>query len=691
MKRRIGFLVAVATLVIAGLAGPLTSAPASALTAPGVAATRLPVPADAAAESDPQINAISCGATGFCVAVGSYRILEGSSIENIGLIDTLSGGVWTAHRAPLPTGATGLVAGSLEGVSCGSATVCAAFGAYSTTSVTNAPMALSLSSGTWKATDVPVPTGGTFPAPGDSDPGISGVGCLSGGCALVGNFYTNAHAIRGWTAGLQGSTWTAPLITSTPNDATAQASWLHGVACGGSLCQAVGGYTSPVGWEPLVVSVDPAAGTSNSPSSHPNLPTGATEMSDLKGIACDSTGLCAAYGSYYTSGGSNEEALVMPVGGTPFQPQAPPTATAASTTIHPAAKIDAAGCAGGTCVLGGYYYDTSSTFHPLLDRFSTGGGTADTAPNGNIPSGVACGATTFCTGFTTSPYGQPIDVLTASGWVTAALVLPGDAVPGALSSALEDATACDSATSCWVAGTYSTNSGGAAFVDHVTPTAAAKAPTVSTSSMPSFALGSSTTFTWHGTAGSASIAHYTVQVRRAAWNGGFGSWTTPSGWGALSAATSHVAVPLPIGDDTCVRVEAVDTGALASGWSAPRCSTRPLDDHSLTASTGWKRASASGYYLGTYSSIKTYGATLNRTSAQFDRLALVATKCSTCGKVAIYAGSSLLATINLYRSTTLREVVIPLPAISLRTATVRLRVVTSGKSVVIDGLGISRS
>jgi len=414
-------------------------------------------------------------------------------------------------------------------------------------------------------------------------------------------------------------------------------------------------------------------------------------MSDLNGIACDSTGLCAAYGSYYTSAGSNEEALVMPVGGTPFQPQAPVTPTTASTTIHPAAKIYGAGCAGGTCVLGGYYYDTSSTFHPFFDRFSSGGGVADAALNNNIPTSVACGAASFCTAFTTSPYGQPIDVLTASGWVGATLVLPGDAAAGALSSAFEDATACDSSTSCWVAGTYSTNSGGAAFVDHVTPTAAAKAPTVSTSAMPSFALGSSTTFSWHGTAGSSPIGHYTVQVRRAAWNGGFGSWTTPSGWSSLSAGTSHVAVPLPVGDDTCVRVEAVDTGALASAWSAPRCSTRPLDDHSLAASSGWSRVKASGFYLGTYSSTKTKGATLTRTGAQFDRVALVATKCPTCGKVAVYSGSTLLATVNLYRATTLREVIIPLPTVSQRTASLRLRVVTSGKLVQIDGLGISRS
>jgi len=111
----------------------------------------------------------------------------------------------------------------------------------------------------------------------------------------------------------------------------------------------------------------------------------------------------------------------------------------------------------------------------------------------------------------------------------------------------------------------------------------------------------------------------------------------------------------------------------------------------MTASAGWIRASASGFYLGTYSSSKTLGAALTRTLAQFDRVAVVATECPTCGKVAVYAGSALLGTINLYRATTVKQVILALPLVSQRTATIRLRVSTSGKLVQIDGLGISRS
>jgi hypothetical protein len=117
----------------------------------------------------------------------------------------------------------------------------------------------------------------------------------------------------------------------------------------------------------------------------------------------------------------------------------------------------------------------------------------------------------------------------------------------------------------------------------------------------------------------------------------------------------------------------------------------PLDDKPLTASSGWTRVTATGYYLNTYSATTHLNATLTRTGAQFDRIALVATKCPTCGKVGVYAGTTLLGTVSLVATTTVHEAVIVLAPVSLRTATLTIRVITSGKVVQIDGLGVSRS
>ena len=681
--------------MLSAMLSPLSVGSAGAVTQPGVASTRLPVPADALGSGQPAIASISCGGVGFCVAVGYYYVpLSGGGQGPAGLVETWSGGTWTATRAPEPAGSNGL--GSLQGVSC-SGTTCAAYGSYPTGQSTSGYMGLIRSgTGTWTAKAVGPPAGDTFVAAnsGATQP-INGVGCFGAGgtCALVGNGLNASSQGRGWAGTYQNGVWVTQ-ETNVPLDATGQASWFHGLSCGGGVCQAAGGYVSSAGWEPLIATVN-GDGSTNSPNMHVPIPQNTTEIVDINGVSCDGGGACAAYGSYYTSGGSNAEALVMPVGGTGFQPQAAPTPTPESTTYFPAAKVNADACSGGACVFVGYYYDTSNNPHPLLDRFGTGGLTAAVAPNDTYPTGVACGGATFCTTMTTSPYGSPLDVLTSSGWVSAPLTVPSDGIAYALSSAEEEATACDSSTSCWVLGNYPAASGtsqvGAAFADHVTPTPVAVPPTVSTSSTPLFDLGSSVKFSWHGTAGSSPIDHYNVQVRRSGWKSGFGSWSTPSGWGALSASTSSVNVPLPVGDDTCVRVQAVDTAHLASAWSGARCTARPLDDRAVGATSAWARDKGTGYYFGTYTATKTYGATMTLSGAVFDRLALVVTKCPTCGKVAVYSGSTLLATINLYRSTTAKRMVIVLAKVSLRTANIRLRVVTGGKSVQIDGLGVSRT
>lgn len=687
-------VVCAVALLLGSVLSPLTVGSAGAVTQPGVASTRLPVPADASSPANPNILGMSCGAPGFCVAVGTYLVPNGVSVSVGGLIDTWSGGTWTARRAPVPAG--GLPYGGIAGVSCSGTSTCAAYGEYSTGPNTSARMALILTGGTWKAQAIGAPSGGTLTGGGSSGPEpISGVGCSGvDACGLVGNFYDSGNALRGWTSVYHSGSWEGAKVVPTPNDATGQESHLNGMSCGSGLCQAVGNYTNPAGWQPLVVSIDPSGDTVNSPSSPLPVPQG-TELDDLTGVSCAASGSCAAFGSYYTSGGSNLEGLMYPVGGAGFQPQQPPTLTAESTTMHPATSVNAASCAGGTCIMAGYYYDTGSNYHVLLDRLGSGGWAADASPNNYVPSLAACGGSTFCLAVANTAAGIPIDVYTGGSWVAAPLVLPGDAVSFALTSAGENAAACDSSTSCWVLGNYSAVDGvsstGAAFAAHVTPTPVAAPPTVSTSAMPTFALGSSTKFSWHGTAGSSPIDHYTVEVRRSTGKSGFGSWSTPSGWGVLSASTSSVNVSLPVGDDTCVRVQAVDTAHLASAWSSARCTARPLDDPSLSASSHWTRVKASGYYLGTYTSTKTLGATLTLTNAQFDRLALVATKCASCGKVAVYSGSTLLATINLYHSTTEKKVLIALSKVTFRTANIRLKVTTSGKTIQIDGLGVSRT
>ncbi len=216
-------------------------------------------------------------------------------------------------------------------------------------------------------------------------------------------------------------------------------------------------------------------------------------------------------------------------------------------------------------------------------------------------------------------------------------------------------------------------------------------PTVKlTGSMPAFTLASQVTITWSGSDAGSGIAHYQLHYRRAAYNGGFPStWTLPSAWKALTSL--KVTASLTAGYDYCYQVQAIDRAGNASGWSASQCVARPLDDRSMSATAGWTRGTSSAYYLSTYTSTTRYGAALTKSSVALDRIGVVATKCASCGVIGIYVGTKLIGKVNLASSTTKYKVLILLPKFSLRTGKVTLKVLTTGKKVLIDGLAVSRT
>jgi hypothetical protein len=146
------------------------------------------------------------------------------------------------------------------------------------------------------------------------------------------------------------------------------------------------------------------------------------------------------------------------------------------------------------------------------------------------------------------------------------------------------------------------------------------------------------------------------------------------------------------GYEYCVSVRATDKLGNVGQWSAERCFSRPLDDRSLgMATTGWARGSSTKFYYGTDTQTTTVGAALTRT-VQGKRFFLIATRCPSCGAVAVYAGSRLLTTLNLAYPTTHYQVVLGLPVQStLFSGTLTVRTVSTGKIVQIDGLAVGRT
>jgi len=141
----------------------------------------------------------------------------------------------------------------------------------------------------------------------------------------------------------------------------------------------------------------------------------------------------------------------------------------------------------------------------------------------------------------------------------------------------------------------------------------------------------------------------------------------------------------------CFQVRAVDKVGNTGAWSVQKCSAVTLDDRALAASAGWSRVSWSLFYRGTATQTSKTGAYLTRSGAALTRVAVVATRCPSCGTVGVYVNGSSVGTVNLYSATTLRKAVISLPPFSYRTGTVTLKVLSTGKLIQVDGLGISRA
>jgi hypothetical protein len=223
------------------------------------------------------------------------------------------------------------------------------------------------------------------------------------------------------------------------------------------------------------------------------------------------------------------------------------------------------------------------------------------------------------------------------------------------------------------------------YTDTTPPTVSLHTPNAA------FTLTGGTVVSWSGAdePGGTGLAYYQVRTERAPWTGKFGAWN----YGAhLAPTVTSVKVALTIGYDYCFSVQATDRDGNHSAWTAPRCTATPLDDRALSATTsGWTRATSSLYYLGTYTATTRLGAALNRTGAVLDRVALVATRCATCGTVGVYVGTVLIAKVNLAYSSTVHKTIFVLPVFSVRSATITLKVLTSGETVQVDGLGVSRT
>ncbi len=169
-----------------------------------------------------EFRSVSCPSVTSCVGVG-YRIdIWGFEVSFAAIWD---GTAWKFQETPNPPAASWT---ELWGVSCASATSCAAVGYYVGRSGENLPVAESWDGHRWKLQ----------PTPPVSEGILLSVSCPSDiVCTTVGQ-YVNDRKWATLAEGWDGTAWT---IQPTPNPPTAEDVNLTGVSCvSPSVCTAVG-------------------------------------------------------------------------------------------------------------------------------------------------------------------------------------------------------------------------------------------------------------------------------------------------------------------------------------------------------------------------------------------------------------------------------------------------------------------
>ena len=218
------------------------------------------------------------------------------------------------------------------------------------------------------------------------------------------------------------------------------------------------------------------------------------------------------------------------------------------------------------------------------------------------------------------------------------------------------------------------------------------APGVTTTATPLFSLATTVGLRYAGTDSGSGVDSYDVRYRRAAFNGVFGAYSTPTvspDW--TSITSTSVSLPATKGYTYCMSVRARDKAGNVGTWSRDRCTATALDDRMLTASSGWTRGAGSGYYASTITSTTRTGATLTRSGVQARRVSVLATRCPGCGTIAVYWNGVLVRNISLNSTTTANKVFFSVADFgAVKTGTITIKTLTTG-STRIDGLATSRT
>jgi hypothetical protein len=237
----------------------------------------LPMPARAARAL---LHDIACVAPRWCASVGYFATRNGA--EHV-LTEVRRAAGWQLVATPDRAGSISSV---LQGVSCPSATRCAAVGNWTTRGDVQLPLAESWNGAAWAVHGVPLPSGAT-------SGGLNGVSCLSASwCVAVGWFIVHHGAQSALTVIWNGTAWSLRTAL-TPNRSSAT---LSSVSCASvTACMAVGNAMDPArNTVPLAMARDARGWRMTTTPVAPG--TASRRWTELVRVSCPRAGFCMAAG-----------------------------------------------------------------------------------------------------------------------------------------------------------------------------------------------------------------------------------------------------------------------------------------------------------------------------------------------------------------------------------------------------------
>lgn len=203
----------------------------------------------------------------------------------------------------------------------------------------------------------------------------------------------------------------------------------------------------------------------------------------------------------------------------------------------------------------------------------------------------------------------------------------------------------------------------------------------------SYAGSSSVVVRWTASDLVSPVVSTDVRYRRSDALGG--GTTSYRPWIAGSTARRATLDAVP-GHRYCFSSRARNQAGAVSGWSPEKCTVVPFDDRQLTASGNWARVSRDGFLRGTATRSSQKYASLTSTAGFVREVGVIASTGPNGGRVAVLVGGHRVGTISLVSATNRDRAFVMLPRLAERRyGPIRLVVLTSGKTVRIDGLAAS--